>query len=640
MVAAAFLDRCQNAFRLWFSSVDPFNEIFWAAFRNDAMNHGLLPHPLLILHDATGRMMSDCISSIVVGLIVAPSDFPYSWRDPSSSFSSSSLEEADYNRGSSSTKRRISALHHFRTLATFSHLSGHSIVRHLFGQLYTTRLARKISASCSGFAHRWLIGPICKPFNAIFDFFFPHHGRFLANNNNGGTTFAGSIMKEEHEQFVMMTVEEYERHCYDVFSSAVEKDGPLRAMLYRNAVPMLTFFLREQLLWGAMTGMSLSKRIRKCLTGAPFHFFSRRSLMPYRQVWRLHLVSTCCDLWDVGSALICRGAGAFIGFNLIFKARLAAGYKESSPSPLPSSGRSSYYTHSLLSFVSLCDACLYGEQLFAFLSRPYRRFVRHIVADVANHALYKLAPLEMSEADAQVEEDWKQEEEEEYNRQRQQQQQQQQKSGAAGGAEAAAESSAAAAPAGDIPEADFESARRNEVFTKEDFYDLLGVPKRATSDEIKKAHRTLSLNFHPDRVMHLPDAAERTAATEKFKMVQKAYEVLRDERLRAQYDAAQAAGLHDAADTSSGSPGRRGAGGQHHEESIFYDEREAIAVAMGTHPAQVASRYLHAVDSIQDPTLRTGALLASSVAATGLGFCAVHCHMAAAFSEAMSPGCN
>ncbi|MFG6114279.1 molecular chaperone DnaJ [Halobacillus sp. MO56] len=65
--------------------------------------------------------------------------------------------------------------------------------------------------------------------------------------------------------------------------------------------------------------------------------------------------------------------------------------------------------------------------------------------------------------------------------------------------------------------------------SKRDYYDVLGVDKGASKDEIKKSYRKLARKYHPD-VSEEPDAAD------KFKEVKEAYEVLSDQQKRAQYD--------------------------------------------------------------------------------------------------------
>ncbi len=68
--------------------------------------------------------------------------------------------------------------------------------------------------------------------------------------------------------------------------------------------------------------------------------------------------------------------------------------------------------------------------------------------------------------------------------------------------------------------------------TKRDFYDILGVPKNASDDEIKKAYRKLAMKHHPDR--NQGDAAKE--AEVKFKECKEAYEILSDPQKRAAYD--------------------------------------------------------------------------------------------------------
>lgn len=75
--------------------------------------------------------------------------------------------------------------------------------------------------------------------------------------------------------------------------------------------------------------------------------------------------------------------------------------------------------------------------------------------------------------------------------------------------------------------------------SKADYYDVLGVPREASEDEIKKAYRQLAFKFHPDRN---PGDAESEA---KFKEAAEAYEVLRDQQKRARYDRFGHQGLGD-----------------------------------------------------------------------------------------------
>lgn len=90
--------------------------------------------------------------------------------------------------------------------------------------------------------------------------------------------------------------------------------------------------------------------------------------------------------------------------------------------------------------------------------------------------------------------------------------------------------------------------------TKRDYYDVLGVPKNATEEDIKKAYRKLAMKHHPDR--NQGDTA--TVAEDKFKEAKEAYEMLSDAQKRAAYDQYGHAGVDP---NRGGGPGAEGFGG-------------------------------------------------------------------------------
>ncbi len=67
---------------------------------------------------------------------------------------------------------------------------------------------------------------------------------------------------------------------------------------------------------------------------------------------------------------------------------------------------------------------------------------------------------------------------------------------------------------------------------KRDYYEVLGVPKNATDEDIKKAYRKLAMKHHPDR----NQGEDAKKSEEKFKEAKEAYEMLSDEQKRAAYD--------------------------------------------------------------------------------------------------------
>ena len=89
---------------------------------------------------------------------------------------------------------------------------------------------------------------------------------------------------------------------------------------------------------------------------------------------------------------------------------------------------------------------------------------------------------------------------------------------------------------------------------KRDYYEVLGVDKNASEDDIKKAYRKLAKQYHPD--LHPGDKE----AAEKFKEINEANEVLSDDKKRKQYDferehPGMGGGFSGGGELSAGTPG-------------------------------------------------------------------------------------
>lgn len=89
---------------------------------------------------------------------------------------------------------------------------------------------------------------------------------------------------------------------------------------------------------------------------------------------------------------------------------------------------------------------------------------------------------------------------------------------------------------------------------KRDFYEVLGVPKTATDQEIKAAYRKMALEWHPDR-------NKTPEATQRFKEINEAYEVVGNKDKRASYDQFGHAAFEQGGFSSSGRPASGWGGG-------------------------------------------------------------------------------
>src|SRR3989339_506149 len=105
-----------------------------------------------------------------------------------------------------------------------------------------------------------------------------------------------------------------------------------------------------------------------------------------------------------------------------------------------------------------------------------------------------------------------------------------------------------------------------------DYYDILGVARNATKDDIKKAYRKLAHKYHPDKT---------SGDDKKFKELSEAYEILYDDKKRAEYDTYGKTFAGGGGRASAGRRTKRGADiavdlSISFEDSIFGTERRVL----------------------------------------------------------------
>ena len=122
---------------------------------------------------------------------------------------------------------------------------------------------------------------------------------------------------------------------------------------------------------------------------------------------------------------------------------------------------------------------------------------------------------------------------------------------------------------------------------KKDYYEVLGVAKTASDDEIKSAYRKLAKKYHPD--LNPGDKA----AEASFKEINEAYEVLSDKDKRAKYDQFG----HAAFDPNAGFGGGGGFGG-------FSGFRAAVFLAPSTASGTYSTPCLAAASAAHAPRIR------------------------------------
>ena len=119
--------------------------------------------------------------------------------------------------------------------------------------------------------------------------------------------------------------------------------------------------------------------------------------------------------------------------------------------------------------------------------------------------------------------------------------------------------------------------------TKRDYYDILGVSKTASAAELKKAYRKSALQWHPDR-------NKSAGASDKFKEINQAYEILSNKEKKAAYDQFGHAAFDPRyGGTGAGGPGAGPftGGARTYQQGPFTYTYTSIAVALRSHCVRI-----------------------------------------------------
>ena len=427
----------------------------------------------------------------------------------------------------------------------------------MFGRLFTTKFVNWFSDAIDAKLFRRIRRFMRASLLAIDRYFgvdhlpaYTHEQLFsdLNKQQTNIDSFSTVEAMEKVEESEKQAEQEFNKHVFETLGDVAQVEGPLRGVLYRNTIPMLTYFIEVQSLWLIMSGMSKFKFMRSMLVG---RFFHKSAVVPYSQLWKMHLSETIVNLTEIAMSLTARICGAVVGF---YSTRFLV-------------SRSDFVS----SYISIADGALVGEQLLGhYLTKGFRSYASFYVHHNVNEFLSSRFPLNEELFEKEMEDlkdifgnndDEQQEEEEEEEEDQQNEnggqqknendnddddQQQQQDSSSSSNKK---KKKAKQQPK-EIGEDEFDEVSRQAIFTSENYYEHLEIEKSATQEEVRKAFRRQAILYHPDRLAS-KTPQEQEQGMQKFKKLQQSYEVLSNEKRRREYDFAQAQGLFESPEVAS-----------------------------------------------------------------------------------------